>query len=460
MGYGYACTLHLVDENSIRRDFVSRLLETERGREPGKEPEQQRGFSLFGLRFGGPARPKEAVLDLKRPPSTRRWKNMRLVLEKRPPHYAARRLSELAIRYASKELPYALVDERHVLLSLWDERAPEGVPDLPDQLLSSPEDTLFRDVVAAYPRVAGYFHNGFDGEPAPGVFVSAANVAPLLAWLHNDVLALLDAYERRAFREVVNTLGYAQERGFAYWEATGLDVEESNASSFTRTAPPPAKELRKHVIDVPADGYTCYWGPLGRVRIISHRDARATVCHDFGTWPPREIGRPTGFLVEPALSRDERLSAMRYMPSESDYSLGYFYRTIEDRTWQPLVLDSNQDAPRHPRLGWFGERAVALFAARRELEPRLFVQDGDRLVPGPALPPLLPGGPSNDGWRTPSAAYATLASGETLLLWDGYAYQLDATGLTRRYDLGAASCSDSRSRGTTSTASTGAAPLT
>jgi hypothetical protein len=451
----YGCTLHLVKEESIREEFVSRVLGREPDTKRDAEPVKGRGFSFFGLRWGAPP---ETVLDLKQrghpdragnPPSSgRRWRNMRLALEKREPHVAARRLSELAIRFASKELRYALVDERQVVLSNWHEWKNEGLPDLPSHLLPSPEDVLFRDVVAAYPRVAGYFHIGFDGEPAPGLFVPEANVAPLLAWLRDNVLTLLDPQERRVFRDVVNVLEYAQQHGYAYWEAMGLDVEESSAAIFARTPPPAAKGLRKHVIPEPepstAGGYTCFWGPLERLWIISERDQRTTVCFDLGTWPPREIGRPTGFLVGPTLSRDGRLLAKRYMPSASTYALGYFHGgsdshlSFGDSTWRPLAIDHEDDAPGTPRLGWMGSRAVALFARQRDLEPQLFVQDGDRFVPGPALPPLLPGGPSVDGWWTPHSGFTTLASGESLLIWDGYAYRLDAAGLTRCYDLGAA----------------------
>jgi hypothetical protein len=121
----YGCTLHLIDEESIRRELVPRLLETER--EPERRPEHR--YSLFGLRWS--AQPERPILDLKRPPSTRRWRNMSRILEKRDPLYAARCLCEVAIRVASKELPYALVDQRDIVLSKWDECQLEGLPNLP-----------------------------------------------------------------------------------------------------------------------------------------------------------------------------------------------------------------------------------------------------------------------------------------------------------------------------------------
>ena len=179
---------------------------------------------------------------------------MRLILEKRDPLHAARRLCELAIRFASKELPYALVDERHVVLSNWDECQPEGVPDLPRHLLPSPEETLFRDVVAAYPRVAGSFHLGFDGEPVPGVFVPAANVAPLLAWLRDDMLARLDPNARRAFRDVVHVLEYAQEHGYAVLGGNGAQRQSIFSEDF-RTHASAAREGTSYARDP---------GPAGR----------------------------------------------------------------------------------------------------------------------------------------------------------------------------------------------------
>jgi hypothetical protein len=113
---GYDCTLHLVDEDAIRTQFIPRLLGTVTEAPPPSF--WQRLWRRMGPE---PATtiiaPPLMALDRYCRDADRRFRRARLSLTKRDPGTAAQYVCELAILYASAEMPFTC--SRNLALSLW-----------------------------------------------------------------------------------------------------------------------------------------------------------------------------------------------------------------------------------------------------------------------------------------------------------------------------------------------------
>jgi hypothetical protein len=417
---GYDCTLHLVDEEAIRSDFIPRLLGTAERAAPAAPSWWQR---LGGVRDEPPP---ESAFDRLLPDADRRFHRARLSLTKRDPEQAARYVSELAILYASAEMPFGI--SRNVALSLWHWCQPPGAPDLPHDLTSSPE-LLFADLVAVHPGLAGRFPRGFDGNGSPGEFVAAARVPMVLAWLQ-DVLAQIDPGERRAYAEMVRTLEVARDRGCAYWEATELEVARTPEPLPARPMAARAVGVRKHMLKAP--GAPHYFGPVGGHLVLSDLTLRHTVCYDANHWPPREIGSVAGYCPDPALSPAGDWLVAKHLPDTKHLAIGLMRGRFDDRAWQPLAIEG-APVTWTPRVGFLGGRAAVICYIPHDPPLRLLVEEGDRLVPGPALPSPGPCGRPRPGTHHPRAGFAVLASGEPLIMWDGDFYRVDEHALTKRF---------------------------
>jgi hypothetical protein len=422
---GQYCTLHLVDEEAIRTQFVPRLLGTDRAAPPTPSWWQR------WRRDRSEPLPASAF-DRLLPDADRRFRRARLSLTKRDPQVAAQYVCELAILYASAELPFGL--SHNVSLSLWHRCQPPGAPDLPHDLTSSPE-LLFADLVAVHPHLAGHFsYGGFDGDGWPGEFVPAARVPVVLAWLEG-VLAQIDPGERRAYSEIVRTLEIARDRGCAYWEATQLEVARPPEALPRRPLAARVEGVRMHVLEGPG-GSLDYFGPLGTHLVISDSTSRRMFCFDANHWPPREMGSVTGYYRDPALSSTGDWLLMKRTADSKHVAIGLNRGRFDDRAWQPLAL-KGPPLTDFPRTGFLAMRAAVICRSPRDLRYRLLVQDGDRLAPGPWLPAPGPCGRPMAGDHYPRTGFAVLATGEPLIMWDGDLYSADEHALTKRFALAA-----------------------
>ena len=193
---GFDCTLHLVDENRIRQEFVPALLREGAAPECVREARED----------------ADALFD-----------QVRGALAGDDPVYAARLVGQLAIVYSACFLPHRY--ERGVALSLWShfDGGPPG--DLPAQLCTPP-DVLFAELFAQYPALAGLMPTQFDGNYCTGMYVPAPQVAEMLGWVRARLAERADG-RRRPYRGLERVLEVAAERGLGYWEATDISVTQS-----------------------------------------------------------------------------------------------------------------------------------------------------------------------------------------------------------------------------------------
>ena len=331
-------------------------------------------------------------------------------------------------------MPFGI--SRNVALSLWHRCQPLGAPELPHDLTSSPEP-LFADLVAVHPHLAGHFPMGcFEGNGSLGEFVSAARVPVVLAWLEG-VLAQIDPGERRAYAEIVRTLEIARDRGCAYWEAAELEVARPPEPLPRRPVVARVADVRTHVLKGPQGSPDCF-GPLGAHLVVGDSTLRRTFCYDANQWPPREMGSVTGFCPGPALSSTGDWLLMKKPADSKHIAIGLIRGRFDDRAWQPLAIEG-PPLTGFPHAGFLARRAAVICHRPHDLPHRLLVQDGDRLVPGPALPASGPCGQSHPGKRQTRAGFAVLASGEPLIMWDGDLYRADGPEVTKRFSSAAPS---------------------
>lgn len=400
------CTLHLVDEEAIRTRFVPRLL-------------------------GRPSSP--SVFDRLVRDADRRFHRARLALTDRHPETAGQYVRELAILYASADMPFNVT--RNVALSFWHECKPAGAPDMPADLTSSP-DPLFADLIAAHPDLAGRLSGD--------TFVAASRVPIVLAWV-GDVLAQIDRGERRAYAEIVRTLEVARERGCAYWEGVDLRVARRPEPFPDRPAPAiraSAATVRKHRLVGPT-GYMLAWsGPTNAHLVIGEREANRTWCYDANHWPPREMGSLAAYCPGPVLSSSGDWLLMKKPAGAKHIVAGLIRGRFDDRAWQPLPIEGPPLADlRH--AGFLARRAAIICHGSDGLPYRVLVQEGAKLIPGPVLPPHGPFGRPLGIANHPRSGFAVLSSGVPLIMWDGDFYRVDDHAVTKHLSPAAHSTHDS-----------------
>ncbi|MEV6558484.1 hypothetical protein AB0M22_22420 [Nocardia sp. NPDC051756] len=428
---GYDCTLHLVDEDAIREQFVPRLLGS----------------------FAGPT-----ALDRVHPGAEDVWRQVRELLLGADGRAAAEAVSVAAVMFSASMLPYRY--ERGLALSL----AFEAGRVFPDAVFEPKAtyapDGLFTEVVAAHPQLRGRFSSGwFSGNYSTGVYVPADQVAEVLAWLEEQ-LAPMPKGERRTFRGIVATLRAAVDRKLGYWEATDLAVpaagefpgdpelmwaqylgNDGTPAAAVETAP--ASPIAS-VLDNIVEGF-----------LLSHSAGRnpRVELWDLEPWPPRL-----------ALQRNEFWMTAARSPTGGWLAHSTADTKARPRVFAPILVDGAADAPRTlPAKGpgeadlythecyFLGTRPVVLHEVKTHLLRFGGLNVGDPL-PGPlwlaesGAWERIPGIPDaavvqsalGDAAR-PLTGAARLADGSTVLVWDGDGYELDAagTGCVRAYEMGA-----------------------
>lgn len=244
---GYDCTLHVIDEQKIREQFIHRLL-------------------------GRTAAP--SAFD-QRQDAKKLWKTVKDELSQNA-ESAAKDVCQLAIVYCAAELPYHY--EREFCLSLWSEQ-PEGLEaKVPNKLLGDPA-SMFEGLVKEYPALRGHFPREIESNHCSGFFVSAANVPALLEWVQKRVKRFPKP-DRRLLRGLILVLQAAAERGLGYWEGTDLPVE-------MKTMQPPADQRRAGLEEfrLPVDGGR-FLLRHGNLLALGANFTETTVV-DLSAWPPK-----------------------------------------------------------------------------------------------------------------------------------------------------------------------------
>ncbi len=215
---GYDCTLHVVDERLIRERFVPKLL----GRDQTTSPFDERNDAA-GL-----------------------WAQVRQALRGKAEKDREGRMEEaatlvcrLAVAYCAAELPYHY--ERGFCLSLWPDQ-PDGLDaKVPKKLVGNPE-SLFGQVLEAYPDLKGRFPQEILSNYCTGLYVPTEHVSQLLAWVERRVKRYPKP-DQRLFRGLLLVLKEAADRGLAYWEGAEIAVP-------MRTIRPPGTGTRPDLPDV------------------------------------------------------------------------------------------------------------------------------------------------------------------------------------------------------------------
>ncbi|MFD6161883.1 hypothetical protein ACFWF7_14940 [Nocardia sp. NPDC060256] len=417
---GYDCTLHLVDEDAIREQFVPRLL--------GRTTEP-------------------TALDRVHPGAADLWRQVRELLLSEDGRAAAEAVSVAAVMFSASMLPYRY--ERGLALSL----AFEAGRVFPDAVFAPKAayrpDGLFAEIVAAHPQLSGRFPSGwFSGNYSTGLYVPAEHVAEVLAWVEEQLVPLPKG-EQRTYRGIVATLRAAVDRKLGYWEATDLAVpaagefpgdpelmwaqylgNDGTPSAAVETAPP---SPIASVLDDIVDGF-----------LLSHSAGKTPRVElwDLDTWPPRL-----------SLQRNEFWVAAARSPTGEWLAQSTADTRARPRVFGPILVADATDAPRAlPAKGpgdadlyahecyFLGTRPVVLLDVKTHLLRYGGLNIGDPL-PGPlwltesGAWERIPGIPDaavvhsvlGDAAR-PMTGTARLADGSTVLIWDGNGYELDPAG--------------------------------
>ncbi len=400
---GYDCTLHVVDERMIRDRFVPALLGRAGDRPPFDDaPDSAELYAKVRAALVATGRGEES------------------------PETAANFVCQLAIAHCAAELPHHY--ERGFCLSLWPNQAEGVAASVPREFLGDPE-SLFADVVAAYPALRGKFPTEIESNYSPGCFVPAEHVPGLLAWVERKVRGYATP-DRRLFRGLILVLKHAADRGLAYWEGTDLPVPGM------ATIMPPAEGRRADLEEVqsPEGVYLECVGRSDPVVAFAHgigfpKDCR-TAFADLGEWPPRFV------IAHEYARKASRSRRGRWATASMTSDRPYLYRArVGDRPdgEKAVLLPPDERENGVAWAGFLGERVVAVLGAKvaypaKTLLPAyvLWEQDG-RLVPVDDLPPSAE--------QFPGFGVVQLNDGADVLIWDGDGYELRDGRLARTFDL-------------------------
>ncbi len=387
---GYDCTLHLVDERSIKEELVPRLLGT------------SRKALAFEKRKSGAAALKAA----------------RKALGTAEPREAARALTELAIRFASTTLPH--LDARGLAISLWEKSLKAVRAASPRALGASPE-ALFGEVVRVRPELSGSFPTSFEENEMTGVFIPAARVGAARKWLGRQ-LSVLSPGKQLQLEPLERVLAAAERHRLAYWEATDLDVGQAREELLAVTLP---KEVRGRW-QLPRQGAKDMVGRVGdHVFLRLGDDSLARV--DIGVVPPTIERLPIDHAT--FVGRlDERWLTVERRKDERPFRFRLFAREggLETRAFEA--------APRWPgraltNVGLVGGR---LFGRDEdETQPTLLQWTDKNLEPVVELARAK---------GTRGSVFGTARTGDEadVVVWDGDGYELVRGKLVKTFPLGAA----------------------
>jgi hypothetical protein len=416
---GYDCTLHLVDEHTIREEFIPWLL--------GQSP-------------------NEIALDRILENAGELRNTVREALKNDDPD-AAKMLCQLAIMFSACVLPHQY--ERGFALGLLQNREKGIARAYPDRFAFSPEP-LFTKVVDEYPRLHGHFPVWFTGNYSTGVFIPSEHVPEVLAWVEANIADLTEE-DPRQFRGLLGILRAAADRHLAYWEATDLaipmvDVYPGDPSLMQ------AQHLGNepgtpghHLEEAPLEGHWCKYRCVVLDDWLISADFPPFVTNfwDLSVWPPRLVHSLSEYAPYLTRVRDGRWLLF----SETD-------STVRPFTFRPrLFSDLDKDPD--------GVFPVGVAGAEWSIEPGGFFQNrlvvfrdpprgsgpGDPLPmplwavgqdwrPIPGLPPEVVGlSPSPYAVARPVSGIVPLNSDNDVLLWNGDGYELQGDVFEKTFAL-------------------------
>jgi hypothetical protein len=416
---GYDCTFHLVDENAIRNEFVPRLL----GR-----------------------REEPTALDRVDPEAVELWKTVRDALNDADPEEPASLVCQLALRFSACSLPHHY--ERGFALSLWDGQDDSVRADYPPEFVFSPEE-LFRDVVQAYPKLAGKFPEWFTGNYSTGVFVPAERVPDVLDWVEETVSEFSKG-DRRQFKGLLRIMRTAAEKSLAYWEATDLAVPMTGTvagdpalmtADYLRNEPGSASagvEEAAAEASLPIGGTAV----IGDWLVTDDTDPFTTKIWSLQSWPPKIVRSWNEFapyharsqhgawllLSEPNAEARTRNFRPRFYPSLDVGPINL-----------PVILSGSEIEVRSPA---FVRHIPVVFRSEPD-----DVKEGDSVAPPlwwkdrqwqpmPGLPDaILRKAEGSRYISAPPCGVSTLADGSEVLIWDGNGYELRDGTFVRTFDM-------------------------
>jgi hypothetical protein len=411
---GYDCTLHLIDEQAIREEFVPRLLKRSR---------------------------KKTALDRVFTNAAGAWTHVRKLLEKGDPADAATQLCSLAISFSACSLPHHY--ERGFAISLWDNQGELSV-EFPTEYLFDPEP-LFTEVVARYPALHGKFPRVMTCNYTPGVYIPADKVPEVLAWVEQRVGQFTKG-ERRTFKGLLRILRMAAERSLAYWEATDLAIpvvgqsaggEGLMTADFLGNVPgTPGSAVEAAPLEGHCDQYDM--AILGSCLVSSDVTPFGTNIWDLSAWPPPLVATVPIYAPYHDLAPD---GTWLLLGGDENAPTPYVFRphrwTGPGSDLEAIPFDGD---PRSKYGGWIGE-CLLLFQNLAS-----GVKEGDRL-PAPLWwdgrtwghAPGLPEVVARTSTRSSSVAYPVCGlvrlPGGTVVIWDGNGYEWTGDAFVRTFTL-------------------------
>jgi hypothetical protein len=405
---GYDCTLHLVDEQAIREQFVPRLLRRSR---------------------------KKTALDRVLENAGVLWSSVRRALEEDEPESAASVLCQLAITFSACSLPHQY--ERGFALCLWERQGKDLAVEYPSELTFSPEP-LFTAVVEQYPRLHGHFPTWFIGNYSTGVFIPADRVPEVLAWVETRIAPLAKG-DRRHFKGLLGILRAAADQHLAYWEATDLAVPMANeypgdprlmlARYLGNEPGTPGRQLEEAPHNGPSYSVAC--DVLDGWLVSADYRPFGTSFQDLNTWPPRLAHVLHDYSPYRARSRDGRwlLFSETDPKTESFCFRPHLFSDLDRKPDGvfPVVVDGAELSINAG--GFVGDRLLVFrkppdTKVGETFPPPLWLE-GTSWKPAPGLPPAEARASGRSrSVEKPVVGLVELADGGTVVIWDGDGYEL------------------------------------
>jgi hypothetical protein len=406
---GYDITFHLVDERQIREVLVPTLI--------GKQQKPP------------PALKKD-------PEGAKLWKEMRKLFASGEADDAAGALCELALIFSACSLPYHY--ERGFGLSIWEDawRAESvKVTRYPARYRFKP-DPLFAEAITARRELEGQFPTALDGSCLAGVFIPAAKVKEVRAWIEKAT-AELSPLHRKYVAGLLKMLALAQERRLALWEGNDLAIPAMGTAPgdpslmsakvirTKSTAKPLTAKIPHYctrIAGIEQDTLVLKSGGVGR---------DVTVFADLRSWPPRFVTRTDIYAFRAARVPEtgEWLLACRN-------GLQLLAAAEPKGVVTPLPRDAETQSVQYTKCGVVGERMVAfLHPLDYSEERRVAIREpGGSFTFAKHLPPTLS---CSSGDPEMAAGTARTHGGQSIFILNGDGYALSRGRAKKVYALNA-----------------------